>query len=198
MGYRRDYRKPVDQPWCASRRALFIMAMIVIVLGLCLILAARAQAKNWDSDAEQTEQSIKDNKYLSKAGTLPLYKDGQPTGTVYHGNCCGEADAYEANEVAIDDQGQLWAVLTCDEPRHCQEAPEKCVLDEESNEQVCIKNAGKIVRQPGERFLVPPDKVLLGYDPTNDTGFGWVYIAPTSTGPGGTPLVYCWAAPPGY
>jgi hypothetical protein len=182
----------------ANIYAAAIIIGVALLSGLMALTTHRAFGKNWDRDGEQTEQSIKEGRYLSKAGTLPTYEGGQPTGVTYKGNCCGEADAYEANDTFIDDKGTLWAVLTCDDPRHCQEIPEKCVLDKESDQQVCTKNGGKVMRKAGERYRVPPDKVLLGYDPTNDTGFGWVYVSPSSTDGEGKPIVYCWAAPPGY
>jgi hypothetical protein len=156
-------------------------AMIAMVLAL-LALAwwpDRAHSKNWDRDAATTEQGRIRSEYLSHAGTLPSYvyseetKRSEPNGASYHMNCCGEGDAYEADEVFVDADGATWAVLTCNDPDNCKEVQ------------------GKIVRAPGSKFKVPAEKVLMNFDPVNDTGHGWVYLNPQMG------IVYCWAAPPG-
>lgn len=177
----------------------------VAILGGAFLIPARAQAKNWDRDAIQTEQGRIRSEYLSKAGMLPSYKTNsntgmsEPTGESYKGNCCGEADAYESDDMFIDADGATWAVLTCNEPENCKEVlgTQSCGTDEESGVTVCIQVGAKVMRPPGSRWRVPPDKVLLNYDPTNNTGHGWVYISPNATDGEGAAAVICWAAPPG-
>src|ERR1017187_4155405 len=111
-----------------------------------ILLGTQVQAKNWDRDAAVTEEGRVRAEYLSKAGTLPSYKyDAEtgisaPTGESYHGNCCGEGDAYEADDVFVDADGVTWAVLTCNHPDDCKEIP------------------GKEARAPGSKWKVPPAK----------------------------------------
>lgn len=183
--------------------ALIVLAIAVTAfVGWALVWAAfsSAHGKNWDRDEVLTEEGKIRNEYLSRAGALPTYRDGQPTGAFYHGNCCGFADAYEADDMFVDEAGNLFAVLTCNDPANCKEVPGKevCGADEESGQTVCNTVGAKVTRPAGSRWLVPPDKVLLNHDPVNNTGHGWVYISPNATGPDGLPFVLCWAAPPGF
>lgn len=170
------------------------------VIGVVLCISVDiAFSMNWDRDEVLSEQGKIRNDFLSKAGALPTYRDGQPTGAFYHGNCCGFADAYEADDTFVDANGNTFAVLTCNDQENCKEVPGKevCGQDEESGNKVCNNVGGKVSRPPGSMWPVPPEKVLLNHDPVNNTGHGWVYISPNATGPDGRPAVLCWAAPPG-
>ncbi len=156
-----------------------------LIVAAAILVCYPSYSKNWDRDAAQTEAGRIRSEYLSKAGTLPSYRyseetgKSEPTGEVYHGNCCGEADAYEASDFLVDEMGRTWAILTCNDPDNCKEIE------------------GKVTRPPGSKWLVPPDKVLLNFSPVNRTGQGWVYISPNATGPDGQATVLCWSAPPG-
>lgn len=180
-------------------------AIIAFVLLAMTFKSWPANAANWDRDAAQTEETKIRNSCLSKAGTPPTYKmdpdthQSLPTGETYHGNCCGFADAYEADETFIDEEGNLFAVLTCNDPANCVEilGKEVCGSDEESGNTVCSMTGAKVTRAPGSKWRVPPDKVLLPYEPVNNTGHGWVYISASATGPDGKAVTLCWAAPPG-
>ena len=158
-------------------KKVFIVAFLA---GVSSFFIHKAFPMNWDRDAAQTESGKIRSEYLSKAGTLPIYRyseetgKSEPSGETYHANCCGEADAYEADDVFVDAEGNTWAVLTCNDPDDCKEVQ------------------GKEIRQPGTKIKVPPDRVLLNYEPTNLTGHGWIYLSPNS---GDTPAVYCWSAP---
>jgi hypothetical protein len=160
-----------------------ILAILLWIALFLSILPKNGYPKNWDMDAAQTEAGKIRSEYLSKAGTLPSYRyseetgKSEPTGETYHANCCGEADAYEADDVFIDAEGSTWAVLTCNDPDDCKEVQ------------------GKEVRQPGTKIKVPQDRVLLNYEPPNFTGHGWIYLSPNS---GDNPAVYCYAAPAGF
>jgi hypothetical protein len=88
-------------------------------------------------------------------------------------SCCGEADAYEADDFDTDPAGNLYAILTCNDPENCEPV------------------AGKVPRQPGTRVQIPPERIL-GRDPPNRTGHGWVFIAPTED-----EHVYCYSFPGG-
>lgn len=198
MGHRRGYKptKGFDM-WRPVRVAI----AVGILIATAILMVRSSHAVNWDPDApfNETEQGKIQNKYLSTAGALPVYRDGQPNGAFYHGNCCGEADAYEADDTFIDAAGNLYAVLTCNEPANCIEVPGKrvCGPDEETGNEVCNTVGAKVTRPAGSKWLVPPEKVLLNHDPVNNTGHGWVYISPNATGPDGQPTVLCWAAGPG-
>src|SRR5208282_4404417 len=91
----------------------------------------------------------------------------EPTGESEHGNCCGEADAYEADDVFVDAAGATWAVLTCNGTDACKEVPgvQSCSYDDDTEQEVCGTSGAKITRPPGSKWKVPPDKVLLNYDP---------------------------------
>jgi hypothetical protein len=113
-------------------------------------------------------------RYISQAGTVACIPN---THCQYGGtfvSCCGEADAYEADDTWTDEKGNTWAVLTCNDPDDCREVP------------------NKITRKPGERFRVPPERVLLKDRPRNDTNHGWVWISTFQTDADGAPAVLCW------
>src|SRR6267154_5937836 len=170
------------------RITLYVVA-ICYVVAMCPVLTRQSHAINWNREEALTEEGRIRNEYLSKAGTLPAYYQGLPTGETYHGNCCGFGDAYEADDFSIDDKGNLWAILTCNDPDNCKEVPgkETCGPDDEGN-QVCSNIGGKIVRPPGSKFLVTPDKILINRSPVNVTGHGWVYISPYSVDNIGQPV----------
>jgi hypothetical protein len=160
---------------------------LVLVVGLAISMAHARPNPEWEAQRRQAqynddEQTIRRLEYLSHAGTVPCPDDalfcgmgGAPT---YHVPCCGEGDAYEADDFKVVD-GVAYAVLTCNDPEDCRE----------------IK--GKIPRPPGSVFKIPVAKTLVNHDPVNDTGHGWIWISPTATDENGEPIVYCWAAPPG-
>lgn len=105
-----------------------------------------------------------------KAGTLPS-KNGD-----VRVSCCGEADAYEADDYEIDKDGNLVAILTCNDPRDCEYLDQPPpVYDNESGDYVTSGNT-KIKRSAGTRFIVPPMMVLRPYNPVNKTGHGWLFI----------------------
>jgi hypothetical protein len=86
--------------------------------------------------------------------------------------CCGEADAYEADEFDTED-GKLYAVLTCNDPANCAPVEDKTLLP------------------VGTRILIPPEKILPPHQPDNRTGHGWVFLASNSV------WVFCYAFPGG-
>jgi len=157
---------------------------------LCLMLGVRAHARPnpaWEmqriaAEYNGDQQRLRILKYLSTAGTL-RYPSNYPNtlpGSTYHQPCCGQADAYEADALEIAPDGSTWAILTCNDPDNCQ------AID------------GKVVRPPGTKIRIPPEKVLVN-DPANgsvnDTGHGWVWIAPNSVDGEGQPIVYCYTEP---
>lgn len=96
-------------------------------------------------------------------------------------SCCGEADAYEADEFETDRAGNLYAILTESEDRP------KC-WDDREGDQVC-----KPFIKAGTRFLVPPDRILKPNEPPNKTGHGWVFLSTNATPMG----VICYSFPSG-
>jgi hypothetical protein len=130
------------------------------------------QAQWAQAQRDDDQDMLRRLKFISTAGGVSCDKCVNGVVAI---SCCGEADAYEADDVWVDKTGATWAVLTCNDPRNCQE----------------IK--GKIPRAPGEKFRVPPERVLLKDHPHNDTGHGWVWISVTSVDTDGLPTVLCWA-----
>lgn len=116
--------------------------------------------------------------YVSSAGTRVCPPEWKCTGGVDHVSCCGQADAYEADDFRLAEDGTYIAILTCNDPDDCEAVP------------------GKIERKPGTEFVVPADKLLVNYDPVNNTGHGWIWISPTQP-EFGLPVVYCYAPPAG-
>lgn len=168
-----------------------LVIIVVAIAVFLLVLGLRAHARSneaWQAQKVQAEiegdvETLRRLRYVGTAGTLPCpgpYSIGwcQPD-RGFHQPCCGEADAYEADVVEVDGAGNTWAVLTCNDPKDCQDI------------------ANKVRREPGEKFIVPAARVLLNHDPVNDTGHGWVWISPSSTDAEGRAVVYCWAAPAG-
>ena len=126
--------------------------------------------------------------YISHAGRLR-----NMDGTEGPVSCCGAAEAYEADDIWTDEYGNSWAVLTCNDPTNCEEIP------------------GKVVRKPGEKFIIPNDRHLANHTPVNHTGHGWIWISPNGTSYYGEingngflkgpmimqPTIICYTEPPG-
>jgi hypothetical protein len=117
---------------------------------------------NWNVD-QFTEQEAAVRKEFFKAGTLPYmrYENGQPVGYDATGiqiPCCGEADAYETDDLRIDEDGNIIAILTCNDLRNCVAIP------------------GKVERAPGTEIMIPELKILIPGKPINNTGHGWVFL----------------------
>lgn len=100
-------------------------------------------------------------------------------------NCCGQADAYEADDYEVDhsdcgfnpddpDECGIIAILTCNEPMDCEAIP------------------GKTVRQPGTKFKIPHNKTMIPGRPINNTGHGWVFLTA-----GNPPAIICYSHPSG-
>lgn len=153
--------------------------LIIVVLSTIAITCAFGLPNEaWKAQRIQAErngdaQRLRVLDFISKAGTLRW-----ATGGTYRASCCGKADAYEADLVETDDQGNTVAILTCNDPEDCAPVP------------------GKTERLPGSKFRIPQAKVLVNYDPVNNTGHGWVWISNTSFNADGTPVIYCYSEPP--
>lgn len=89
-------------------------------------------------------------------------------------NCCGQADAYEADDFEVDKDGSTIAILTCNEPMDCEAIP------------------GKTVRAPGTKFKIPSTKIMVPGRPINNTGHGWVFLTA-----GNPPAIICYSEPSG-
>ncbi len=174
-------RKPYPDP---GTLAGLLVVFAVAIAVLLLMLGIRAHARPnpaWQAQRIQAEQgedyeTLRRLRYVSKAGTKSCPEGSQTWCVPSVGvpvNCCGEADAYEADDFEVDTAGNLWGVLTCNDPKDCEEV------------------ANKVVRNPGEKFRIPRDKLLLSHDPVNDTGHGWIWISPSSTDEDGLPVVFC-------
>lgn len=172
--------------------AISLGVAVMIGLWLAVHFVRQADARpnpEWQAQRVQAErngdaQRLRVLDFVSKAGTLrypPDMKDaaGNTTsfaGTTYHKPCCGQADAYEADDLVVID-GALWATLTCNDPDNCADVP------------------GKVARVVGSKFKVPTSQVLVNEDPVNLTGHGWIWISPNATDDEGNLVVYCYSFP---
>lgn len=109
--------------------------------------------------------------FMQQAGWLPANPAAGAMAD-FKANCCGPADAYEADEWRTEPDGTLIAVLTCNEPESCEEYP------------------GKIVRKPGTEIKIAWNQILIPGRPLNNTGHGWVWL-------GAQGGVICYSHPPG-
>ena len=145
------------------------------LLGLFLSTShcALVPAKVWDTAQNLDDQYIAArSQFIRNAGRIRGDGGSQsgPGGEPgYLVSCCGEADAYEADQYEIAPDGEFYAVLTCNEPKNCETI------------------MGKKVRPPGQKYRIPPDKFLIPGAPLNNTGHGWVFLNPT------TNEVYCYS-----
>ncbi len=166
-----------------------IIVTVLWVLGIFIAYKAIALPNPaWEAQRIQAErngdmQRLRILNFIGKAGTLRYPADMRDAtgniasfaGTTYHQSCCGRADAYEADELEVDEAWNLWAILTCNDPDDC------------------VPVEGKPERPPGTKVRVPPEKVLVNFDPVNDTEHGWVWIAPSMTDADGSAHVYCFS-----
>ena len=179
------------KPYCDPGTFAGLLVILAVAIAVFLFtLGVRAHARPnpaWEAQWIQAqndgdEETLRRLKFVGTAGAVSCdkYTGSMCINGVVAISCCGEADAYEADDTFVDGLGNTWAELTCNDPRNCEE----------------IK--GKIPRAPGEKFRVPAERVLLKDHPHNDTGHGWVWISATSNDADGVPAVLCWAAPGGF
>lgn len=115
-------------------------------------------------------------------------------------SCCGEADAYEADDYEVDADGGLVAILTCNEPDvidgidgrghqrgHCSIQGE---LTYETDNGEGPETVTRPARPPGTRIKIPMEKILKPGQPENKTGHGWVFLSPID----GRVWCYAWAS----
>ena len=178
--------RELDRTWWKQLGVTLGWLGVAVLLGILMhVFLPPAHARPNAAWREMWAQAQRDGdqdmlrrlKFISTAGGVSCdkYVGSMCVNGVVAISCCGEADAYEADDVFVDKTGATWAVLTCNDQRNCQEVK------------------GKVPRAPGERFRVPPERVLLKDHPHNDTGHGWVWISATSNDQDGLPAVLCWA-----
>lgn len=129
-------------------------------------------------NSSQWAQATPERQQFFKNAMRPdlVSKDGGPPKSP----CCGEADAYEADEFDTAN-GNLYAILTCNDPDNCNQIPN---CDDET-----ITCRPPIPR--GTRIKIRPDAILPPRQPINLTGHGWVFISAS------TKYVFCYAFPAG-
>jgi hypothetical protein len=168
-------------------RTLWLSCQLAVIFFMLFGMAHGRPNPEWKSQRLQAqynddEQTLRRLDYISRAGTVLCPIEAMFCGmggvSTYHVNCCGQGDAYEADDFKVVD-GVAYAVLTCNDPEDCREI------------------VGKVPRSPGSMFKIPVAKTLVNHDPVNDTGHGWIWIAPGATDENDDPIIYCWAAPPG-
>lgn len=154
---------------------------IVAALALTVLIMTTAYARPNEKWAEiqrradaGDEDAAKRIKFFSLAGELPA---DPPSGILqaYKANCCGQADAYEADDWEFDADGNTVAVLTCNEPSDCEAIP------------------GKTPIQAGTRIKIPTNKIMTPGKPVNDTGHGWVFLSIRNINGAPVPVVMCYS-----
>jgi hypothetical protein len=166
---------------------MFICAFGALLFAYTIQRVMALPNQAWEIQRIQAErngdaQRLRVLNFVSKAGTLryPQNYTHPETlaGTTHKVSCCGQADAYEADLIETDADGNHYAVLTCNDPDDCAPVP------------------GKIERAPGTKFKIPSEKFLVNQDPVNDTGHGWVWISSTTFDAiNQQPMVYCYSEP---
>lgn len=132
--------------------AVTSLLTIVLALSVSPLVPAGARDNGWDGTPPKVRQWFQnltqpDNPYLS---------------------CCGEADAYEADDFEVNGN-QYVAIVT------------------DTRGDVFPNGVTRPHIEPGTRIVVPNNK--LKWDAGNPTGHGWVFI-----GGGG---LYCYVTPAG-
>lgn len=142
---------------------------------LGLLCAAISFAPAHARDGSQWAQASPERKQFFKEAKQPDDHVPPPA------SCCGDADAYEADDFETDAAGNLVAIITCNDPENCkQTAP----YDDGEGGTVTAPPR----RPAGSRFVISPAKILRPHEPENHTGHGWVFISD-----GGS--IYCYAFP---
>jgi len=144
---------------------MFRWLSLLFLLSSCQVPAYARPADKWAQASPERQEFFKKAMrpdLVSKEGKL-------------ESPCCGEADAYEADDFETE-EGNLYAILTC---------------SEEDENGVCPEVQGRTYRAPGTRILIPPEKILPPHTPTNRTGHGWVFMS------GSGNYVFCYALPGG-
>lgn len=106
-------------------------------------------------------------------------------------SCCGEADAYEADDFDSDPDGTLVAIITCNEPdvitgqdKHGNPVG-YCSIEGERTYDNDGDKTTVPARPPGTRIRIPAEKILKPHKPENLTKHGWVFL-------GSDDRVYCY------
>lgn len=181
----------------ASRRALRVAFKISVtcalaVFGVVALWGAVSHGRPSDqwSYAQMVEKfgeaEARARKQFFAAGTLPT-EDLKKERRV---SCCGEADAYEADDFDTDVDGNVVAILTCNDPRNCDFGTE-ATYDDNGDTVTAFTGSGKPEIAAGTRFKVMPHQILVPNAPPNLTGHGWIFI-------GAGKKVLCYGFPSGF
>jgi len=134
-----------------------------VALFLCLDVATSRDNGQW----EEMDPKV-------RAWYQGLMQPDNPTVS-----CCGEADAYHADDFSIDPAtGDTIATITDTRP--------PCDGTEESVEAGCVPNRPHL--PPGTRVRVPKSK--MKWDRGNPTGHGVIFVSTSLS-------VYCYVTPAG-
>lgn len=98
-------------------------------------------------------------------------------------SCCGEADAFMADDFELGPNGELYAIITADYPDTAL-----TTFDNEGNAIPAPPNDFKVRR--GMKILIPPDRLITRPEDANRSGHGVVYLRPSNG------EVLCYAMPP--
>lgn len=133
--------------------------LLLMVVSSC-VLVEHADAKSIPIPG--TVAAFEDSHAITKYNQPDSYGDtegGSPT------NCCGEADAYWADEFERNEDGEYVAVVT--DPRD----------DKEFRREP--EGAARIHVPIGTRVVIPQRKLItFPQQPPNTTGHGWVWLSP--------------------
>lgn len=143
----------------------FYLAALVAAFVGCL-----SPTPSYARPSQRWAQASPERQEFFKGAVMPALPPSQRPQS-----CCDATDAYETDEFDTKD-GQLYAILTCNDP-------ENCPADRDDGD------GGTFPSLPnGTRVLIPSDRILPPHQPENRTGHGWVFISQ-----GGK--VFCYSLP---
>jgi hypothetical protein len=147
-------------------RRLSVLFAVGALASACVATHARP--------ADKWAQASPDRQEFFKGAVMPGLPPSQKPES-----CCGEADAYEADDFDTE-QGSLFAILTCNDPENCP-----AERDDGDGGTTPSLPEGKRILIPADRILPPPPAGIV-----NRTGHGWVFISTSGK-------VWCYSPPSG-
>ncbi len=150
-----------------------------MLIGLAAILAVFIASAASAGDGYQGRPSVCDNIPSGpRADRCHYWVQTVQRPDVPGASCCGEADAFMADDFELGPNGELYAIIT-------GTYPDTTFTDEEGNTAIA-----PAPYQKGMKILIPPEKLIRRLEDANRSGHGVVYLRPSNG------EVLCYAAPP--